>query len=169
MKIISQKKKSVLQLESHSAMCGSQTQHRHKTQLPFFSWKLCVLRMTQLGWYTKASYGAHHLTFCFLSLNLGWQWQISSTICMKGDDVHESARQAPLSGLSCSWVVMWHRRRMMVVLLRSAEKTTHLSAQRQKQCPSSTNSQMAAGKERTYSMKEMGTGCEIWTILHYCD
>lgn len=79
MKIISPKeKKSVLQLESHSATCGSQTQHRHEVQLPFFSWK------TQLGWYTETSYRAHHLTFCFISLNLGWQWQISSTICMQG-------------------------------------------------------------------------------------
>ena len=72
-----------LQLQSHFAMDGIQTHHRHETWLPFLSCKLSVLCMTQLGGYAETSYRAHHLPFCFISLNLGSWWQISFPLCMQ--------------------------------------------------------------------------------------
>lgn len=100
-----------------------------------------------LGWYTETSYRAHPLTFCFISLNLGWQWQISSMIYMQWR--------------WCTWVskadsTFW----VILQVSGDAAQTgndgpskigTHLSAQRQKLCPSSTNSQMATWKEMLQS------------------
>lgn len=82
-KLFNEKKKTGSQLESHSAMGGSQTHHRHETCLPLLPCKSSVPCMTQLGWYTETSHKAHHLPFCFVSLNVGCRWQISSLLCMQ--------------------------------------------------------------------------------------
>ena len=116
-KLFNKKKKVGLQVESHSAMSGSQMHHRHETWLPFLSCRSSVLYMTQLGWHTETVTGP----ITCLSASYHWIWDAGDKflphfVC-KGDDLHESVRQAPLSVLSCSWVTMWHRQGRMILLI----------------------------------------------------